>query len=432
MCGTFTWRDQTRTWTNHTLGQVVARLDQDKSELLLPIHIAYRPTGSTVGRRRAATSKRPAVTRVGMARNVRVETLEGISRPIVAIRHDYRRGHVIPSHKHRRSQLLCSLEGVMVVTTLQGAWVIPPHRGVWIPGGTMHTVRLVGAASTLSLYIEPAAVADLSTQCCIVEISPFVHALVDRVVDLPIEYEVGGRSEALMTLLLQELRALPVSSLALALPRHERLLKLCERFLARPQVHQTIDSWCDEMSISRRAFTRLFRSETGLSFAEWRQQAYIAAALPRLAAGESVTSVALDLGYDNPAAFTTMFKRILGTSPRRYAALDRPTVPFDAAGANLAGHFVSVQGFNVDAGRNAAFEALWRSRQRELESMPGFAALHVLRATEGHGTAYMVISVWLTQADRDAWRRNESISADDNRYTIGFPATGDFLLVELE
>jgi AraC-like DNA-binding protein len=42
------------------------------------------------------------------------------------------------------------------------------------------------------------------------------------------------------------------------------------------------------------------------------------AAFPRLVAGEPITTVALDLGYDNPAAFTAMFKRVLGASPRRY------------------------------------------------------------------------------------------------------------------
>ena len=72
--------------------------------------------------------------------------------------------------------------------------------------------------------------------------------------------------------------------------------------------------------MSRRSFTRLFRKETGLSFVAWRQQACLVAALPRLAAGESVTSVAMALGYDNPAAFTTMFKRLLGVPPRSYLA----------------------------------------------------------------------------------------------------------------
>jgi AraC-like DNA-binding protein len=55
-----------------------------------------------------------------------------------------------------------------------------------------------------------------------------------------------------------------------------------------------------------------------MSFQVWRQQACLLTALPRLAAGEPVTTIALDLGYDSPAAFTTMFKRLVGISPSRY------------------------------------------------------------------------------------------------------------------
>ena len=40
--------------------------------------------------------------------------------------------------------------------------------------------------------------------------------------------------------------------------------------------------------------------------------------LPRLGHGEPVTTVAFDLGYDSVAAFTTMFKRMLGAPPRFY------------------------------------------------------------------------------------------------------------------
>ena len=72
------------------------------------------------------------------------------------------------------------------------------------------------------------------------------------------------------------------------------------------------------LGIGRRSFTRAFRRETGMSFAEWRQQACLLIALPRLAAGEAVTSIALDLGYDSSAAFATMFKRRLGIPPSHY------------------------------------------------------------------------------------------------------------------
>ena len=73
--------------------------------------------------------------------------------------------------------------------------------------------------------------------------------------------------------------------------------------------------------MSRRTFTRVFRRETGLSLAEWRRRAAVLQAIPRLARGEPITTIALDLGYGSPAAFTSMFKRVLGTPPRLFAAL---------------------------------------------------------------------------------------------------------------
>lgn len=74
--------------------------------------------------------------------------------------------------------------------------------------------------------------------------------------------------------------------------------------------------------MSRRAFTRLFRREVGTSFALWRQQACLLAAVTRLAQGQSITTIAYDLGYGSPSAFTALFRRILGVPPTRY--LDLP------------------------------------------------------------------------------------------------------------
>jgi AraC-like DNA-binding protein len=72
----------------------------------------------------------------------------------------------------------------------------------------------------------------------------------------------------------------------------------------------------------------------------WRQQAILLCALPRLAAGQPVTTVAIDLGYDNPAAFTLMFKRAFGSPPLAYLGLrtDRATA---SARAEPVSHFRS-------------------------------------------------------------------------------------------
>jgi len=94
----------------------------------------------------------------------------------------------------------------------------------------------------------------------------------------------------------------------------------CRACLHAPTAHNGIGEWCQALGISRRNFTRVFRQETGLSFVAWRQQACLVVALPRLAACGSVTTIAMALGYDNPNAFTSMFKLLLGASPRDYLA----------------------------------------------------------------------------------------------------------------
>jgi len=109
--------------------------------------------------------------------------------------------------------------------------------------------------------------------------------------------------------------------LALPFPADARLAARCRRFIEQPTARATIDAWCGALGMSRRALTRAFRRETGLSVGAWQRRACLVAALPRLVAGEPVTTIALDLGYASPAAFTTMFKRLLGAPPGRYRAL---------------------------------------------------------------------------------------------------------------
>jgi AraC-like DNA-binding protein len=241
-----------------------------------------------------------------------------VKRPVVKSPADYPDGHEVAPHRHRRDQLLYGASGVVMATTPQGTWVMPPERGMWIPAGVAHSVRMVGAVRTNSLYFEPGAVRGMPTHCQVVGISAFVRSLIAEAMALPAEYDLDGRPGALMALLQHEMSRLPKLPLSLPFPAHQALARRCRAFLLQPTVHDTIDAWSAALHMNRRTFTRLFRRETGLSFATWRQQACVMAALPRLAAGEAVTSIAMDLGYGNPAAFTSMFKRALGSSPRWY------------------------------------------------------------------------------------------------------------------
>ena len=76
---------------------------------------------------------------------------------------------------------------------------------------------------------------------------------------------------------------------------------------------------------SKRTVERLFYDETRLTVGRWRQQAQLLHALRLLAAGESVTRVAMGVGYDSTSAFISMFKLALGTTPGRFYRNRKPT-----------------------------------------------------------------------------------------------------------
>ncbi|TDQ84306.1 AraC-like DNA-binding protein [Dongia mobilis] len=256
-----------------------------------------------------------------MVRNVRSADYESIPRPIVAVGIDMPADHEIGSHSHARGQLLHGVSGVMTVVTEHGTWIVPPDQAVWIPPGIIHSVRAIGPVAMRSVYVTPDRLSGFHDKCQVLAMSPLMRALVNAAVDMPVEYDIAGRDGLAADLLLMELRALPTLPLSLPLPRDTRLVKRCRRFLQAPRADVKLDHWAADLAMSRRTLTRHFKLECGMSLAAWARRACLFAALPRLAGGEKVTAIALDLGYDSPAAFTTMFRRTLGFPPSRYPGL---------------------------------------------------------------------------------------------------------------
>ncbi|WP_244640296.1 AraC family transcriptional regulator [Aureimonas glaciei] len=241
-----------------------------------------------------------------------------MDRPVLVLGIDYPDGYEATPHRHRRAQFLYGSSGVVLVSTPDGSWMMPPQRGLWIPAGTEHAVTMLGPVAMCSLYIDEAVLPGQFHRCEVVGVSDLLRSLLIAAPSIPAEYDRDGRDGALMNLLLHELRELSPLPLSLPLPRHPRLARKCRDFLERPSPHDTISAWSDELGMSRRTFTRLFKQETACSFVEWRQKACLMSALPQLAEGHSVTSIALNLGYENPASFTSMFKRLLGAAPTDY------------------------------------------------------------------------------------------------------------------
>ena len=64
----------------------------------------------------------------------------------------------------------------------------------------------------------------------------------------------------------------------------------------------------------------VFQAELGRNFREWKRRLRLFKSMELLGAGMSVTATALELGYGSPSAFSFMFTREMGYSPKAYRA----------------------------------------------------------------------------------------------------------------
>lgn len=239
-------------------------------------------------------------------------------RPLVPFAHDYVHGDSEPWHEHDCAQLLHALSGVVRVDTASGCWVVPPGRGVWLPAGTRHSLRITGNVAARTLFIDPLARADLPAACQIVQISPLLRELILASLSLPESYSPGSRDERVYELILDEIRIMPVLPFYLPEPESDPLRHLCQQIRQSPGDRWNSLQAASSLGMSERTMNRHFQQQTGLRYVEWLRRARLLEALVRLAQGQPVLRVALELGYGSHSAFTAMFRRVMGVSPSDY------------------------------------------------------------------------------------------------------------------
>jgi AraC-like DNA-binding protein/quercetin dioxygenase-like cupin family protein len=233
------------------------------------------------------------------------------------------KGTRLPPHMHQESQLVYAATGTMQVTTPKGRWLVPPDRAVWVPARLGHAIDMLADIEMRTLYFDLAWLrretrnAGLTSEF-VVRVSPLLHQAILALFD---DNSTPDRIGLLVKLVMLELHRAEDSTTFIPLPHEPRCRRAADIVLADPTGAHEIETLAREVGTSARTLSRLFSSETQLSFKSWCQRARIAAAIEKLSteANVSVKQLASDLGYASVPAFSHAFRQVTGKTPTQFA-----------------------------------------------------------------------------------------------------------------
>ena len=241
---------------------------------------------------------------------------------------EYPAGYTGNTHRHRLAQIVYPVYGSVSVTSEEAHITVSPYRAVYVPSWFSHSVTAAGKSRLRSVFVQPTdallheATASgsglLGQSVAVFNISPLLHELIR---------DAGQRFGAethdpTSQLVLDLIRRLLFDQLAtdgyVHLPTisNPRLQSLLSR---GGDGRLTAEAAASLTALSSRQFRRLFKSDTGLTYAQWRSLARARTGIERLSKGDKITDIATDLGFNSHSAFSASFRRVVGMSPSAFA-----------------------------------------------------------------------------------------------------------------
>lgn len=226
-------------------------------------------------------------------------------------------------HDHAVNQLISPGLGVLQVSTPDGTWVVPPHRAVWIPAGVAHAHEAHGPSELRTLcfdaHVNPLRF-DRPTVLAVTPLLREVIAALSRASHVPDRDRplTPAQRTNLERVALDQLHRVEALPLGLPSARDPRLRDVADLLTTDPGDERTLAELGLAVGAAERTLSRLFRTETGMSFPQWRGQLRLHHSLKLLAEGTSVTTAAARCGYATPSAFIEAFRNAFGTTPGAY------------------------------------------------------------------------------------------------------------------
>lgn len=246
------------------------------------------------------------------------ESQQYLEHPINVVNRAIDRNSVVQKHKHTWGQFIYANKGVLSVVTDTERYIVPPEQGVWILPYVNHEVTALTHVELTSFYLNHTTLNTLPEVCCVLSINSFLKSLIIESKKITLDNLYQEPNELLLQLILLKLSCSPKVTLQLPYPKDKRLLTMLSMIKTDPANKYDLAQWGKVVGASSRTLSRLFKTETGITYNQWRKRLTLQIAISKLGSGEAIGKIAADLGYESPSAFSYMFRESTGVTPSYY------------------------------------------------------------------------------------------------------------------
>ncbi|WP_295957643.1 helix-turn-helix transcriptional regulator [Rhodoferax sp.] len=223
-----------------------------------------------------------------------------------------------PQHRHAWGEFVYAFSGVIEVKVADHHYLAPPQYGIWLPPDVEHMGLNRYEVVHCSLYMAAEHCGALPKNPCALTVSPLVRSLLEHLRQQPGTLPRSDAQERLLQVLADQLALAPCAGSYLPSSDDPLLGAVLRALEAQPGDNRTLPEIAHAAHTTERTLLRRFQRELGMSFVEWRQRLRVVKAMPLLDAGQTVETVALDLGYASASAFISMFRRLMGVTPDEF------------------------------------------------------------------------------------------------------------------
>ena len=225
-----------------------------------------------------------------------------------------------PLHQHAWGEFVYSFSGVMEVKVAEQHYLAPPQYGLWLPPHQPHVALNRQAAHHASLYVSADLCTALPAASCALTVNPLARALLEHLQAQPDpQPDADSPADArLLQVLLDQLSTAPRVGSYLPNSEDPALGAVLRWLEANPGDSRSMPELAAQVNSTERTLMRRCQRDLGMSLAQWRQRLRVVKAMALLKRGQTVETIALDLGYGSASAFISMFKRLIGATPDEF------------------------------------------------------------------------------------------------------------------